>query len=173
MRPTAELRLPMVPVAVELATTDAAASSCELYVPDMPRVGRHALADDLASLLEAPPPFLPVRSGGGVVLVGKRAIRWVALAIADAEVVPADGVPAPITQPEPSEVLTLFDSKHDIEVSLDDGHTLFGAVLHSSPADRPRVIDHLNGPPRFLRLWTSRAHYLVNKRHIARVREVA
>lgn len=166
MRSTAELRVPMVPVAVELAGVDAPPAPCELYLADVARRSHTALADDLANLLEAEPPFLPVRSGTGVALIGKRAIQWVALANPDDEVdAGGDGA-------EPSEGLTLFDSRHDVEVTLIDGATLTGAILHSSPADKPRVIDYLNRPGRFVRLWTPRAQYLINKRHVARVREV-
>jgi len=173
MRPTAELRVPMVPVTVELAGVDAGPARCEVFVADVPRADRHALADDLATLLEAAPPFLPVKSATGVALVAKHGIRWLSFSLRDpAEDVAADGVPAAVTTPEPSEVLTLFDNKHDVEVTLADGSTLVGAFLHSSPADRPRVMDYLNGPGRFVRLWTSGAQYLINKQHVARVREV-
>jgi hypothetical protein len=172
-RPTAELRVPMVPVAVEIAGVDAPAAPCEVYVADTPRKGRHAVVDDLATLLESDPPFLPAKAGVGVVMLAKHAIRWVAYTLREpGDAAPVDGVPAAVVEPEPSEVLTLFDNKHEVEITLDDGSTLLGAFLHSSPADRPRVIDYLNRSGRFLRLWTSRAQYLVNKQHVARVREV-
>ena len=45
-------------------------------------------------------------------------------------------------------------------------------LLDSSPADRPRVVDHLNRPGAFLRLWTSEEHYLVNKTQILHVVEL-
>jgi hypothetical protein len=173
MRPTAELRVPMQPVAVQIAGVDGPAAPCEVFVAQAPRKGRHAIADDLALLLESEPPFLPVRAGGAITLLGKHAIRWLAFALRDPEdAAVVDGVPAPVTQPEPSEVLTLFDNKHDVELTLCDGTTLLGAFLHTSPADRPRVVDYLNRPARFLRLWTSSAQYLINKAHVARVREV-
>jgi hypothetical protein len=165
MRTTAELRVPTVPVAVELAGVDAPPAPCELYLADVARRTHTALADDLANLLEAEPPFLPVRSGTGVALVGKHAIQWVALANPPEEDEGVDGA-------EPSEGLTLFDSRHDVEVTLLDGSVLTGAILHSSPADKPRVIDYLNRAGRFVRLWTPRAQYLINKRHVARVNEV-
>ena len=172
----------MVPVAVEIAGVGVAPSPCEVFVPDVQRSGRHALANDLATLLESEPPFLPVRLGAAVTLIGKHAIHWLALAMRladdDAAARPvaraeaADGVPDEVTRPEPSEVLHLYDSKHDVEVTLVDGSTLVGAILHSSPADRPRVMDYLNRAARFIRLWTPQAQYLINKTHVARVREV-
>jgi hypothetical protein len=176
MRPTAELRVPMVPVAVEIAGVQGTPAPCEVYLADTPRTGRSALADDLAVLLESDPPFLPVKSTAGISLVGKHAIQWLAVTLhpaADAGDGDDFGDTAPDEGPrEPSEVMTLFDSKHDVEVTLSDGSTLTGAILHSSPADKPRVIDYLNRPARFVRLWTPRAQYLINKQHVARVREV-
>jgi hypothetical protein len=179
MRSTAELRVPTVPVAVEISGIGVAPSPCEVFVPDVQRAGRNALADDLAALLESDPPFLPVRIGPTVSLFGKHAIHWLALAMRIAGEEPdapkpaaADGVPAEVTQPEPSDVLTLFDSKHDVEVTLVDGSTLSGAILHTSPADRPRVADYLNRAARFIRLWTPRAQYMINKAHVTCVREV-
>lgn len=179
MRPTAELRVPMVPVAVEIAGTHAPPAPCEVYLADTPRHGRTAMADDLAALLEADPPFIPVKFVAGVTLVGKHAIQWLAFALHAAPVDDNDGDGDDFgdTSPEggprePSEVMTLFDSKHDVEITLGDGSTLTGSILHSSPADKPRVIDYLNRPARFVRLWTPRAQYLINKAHVARVREV-
>jgi hypothetical protein len=171
MRSIAELRVPMVPVVVEIAGIDGGRATCEVYVPDVPRHGQHALADDLATLVDSDRPFLPVRTSDAVALVAVHAIRWLALATRN-DTTQADGVPTEVSEPEPSEVLTLFDSKHDVEVTLDDGTVLTGAILHSSPADKPRVIDYLNRATRFVRLWTPRAQYLINKQHVARVREI-
>lgn len=175
MRPTAELRVPMVPVAVEISGVGSAPAPCEVYVADTPRNGRTAMADDLAALLESDPPFIPVKSAAGVTLVGKHAIHWLAFALHAPAADDGDdfGDTSPDSGPrEPSEVMTLFDSKHDVEITLADGSTLIGSILHSSPADKPRVIDYLNRPARFVRLWTPRAQYLINKQHVARVREV-
>lgn len=175
MRPTAELRVPMVPVAVEIAGVHAPPSPCEVYLADTPRQGRSALADDLAVLLESDPPFLPVKLGPGVSLVGKHSILWLAVALRTGSPSQGDdfGDTAPDEGPsEPSEVMTLFDTKHEVELTLTDGSTLTGSILHSSPADKPRLVDYLNWPARFVRLWTPRAQYLINKAHVARVREV-
>ena len=56
-------------------------------------------------------------------------------------------------------------------VELTTGGKLEGMLFDSAPADRPRVIDHLNGPGSFVRLWTSDEHYLINKAHILHVTE--
>jgi hypothetical protein len=44
-------------------------------------------------------------------------------------------------------------------------------LFDSSPADRPRVVDHLNRARRFLRLWTPDAQTLINTDQIVAVRE--
>jgi hypothetical protein len=45
-------------------------------------------------------------------------------------------------------------------------------LLDSAPADRPRVVDHLNGPGVFLRVWSPDEHVLVNKHQIVSVTEL-
>jgi hypothetical protein len=56
-------------------------------------------------------------------------------------------------------------------VELTSGKILDGTLFDSEPSDRPRVIDHLRRPDRFLRLWTEDEHYLINKDHILAVVE--
>src|SRR5258707_51933 len=136
MRPTAELRVPMVPVAVEIAGVHGAPAPCEVYVPDTPRVGRTAMADDLAALLEADPPFIPVKSISGVSLVGKHSIQWLAFGTQLWPVV--DGghfrEPSPHSRPrEHPQGLTLCASSRERPWSL--GST--GAGGRSSSTCRP------------------------------------
>jgi len=52
------------------------------------------------------------------------------------------------------------------------GTKLIGTMLDSSPADRPRVIDHLNRSGRFVRLWTTEEHYLINTTQVVAVTEL-
>ena len=44
-----------------------------------------------------------------------------------------------------------------------------GTLLDSAPADRSRVIDHLNAARRFVRLWTQDDHYFIATAHITAV----
>jgi len=160
---SAELRLPTLAVAVDLARAGRAPERVELFVAAAPVRGRAALAGEVAALLEAETRFLPVREpdapgGGRVALVGKRAIVWVA-------------VPLAALGDDGDDVLSLFDHDHRVRVELDVGDELAGHVFFSSPADRPRLIDHLNLPVRFLRLWTPDALFLINKHHVVRVVE--
>jgi hypothetical protein len=164
MEQKAELRLPTVAVAVKLVVVGHAAVTAELFVADVARRSRSQLLDDVATLLDQDASFLPVRGENGVRLLAKRSIAW--LAIQRVEESESD-----FTDEEPSEVITLYDRRHSVIVQLVTGEALTGTVFDSSPADRPRVIDHLNRAGRFLRLWTPEQHYLVHKDHILEVRE--
>ena len=156
-----------VQVPVELALAGDMRLRVQLFVPEKARAGRTQLALDLADVLDAEPLFVPAREPGGhVVLYAKAAITWVAVSLVE----PAGEGPA--ADEEPSEVTTLFEQQHDVEVVIDRGSTLVGHVLYTSPVDRQRVIDHLNQPGRFLRLWTSDHLYVIGKRHVVRVREI-
>jgi len=168
-RSTATLKVPTVPVPVELALAGDMRLRVQLFVPDRARTGRTQLALDLAAALDADPPFLPAREPGGhVVLYAKAAIAWVSIGLAD----PAPAADAEAAGDEPSEVTTLYEQQHDVEVVIDRGTTLIGHVLYTAPPDRQRVVDHLNQPGRFLRLWTSDQLFVIGKRHVVRVREI-
>lgn len=169
------LRLPTLPVPVDLSRAGRASERVELFVADTPRRSRTELVNEVAELLEAEPAFLPVRepeAGGRVALIGKHSILWVAISLREIGVGPAaDGVPEEVGF-EPSEILMLFDHRHDCRIELETGSALDGHVLYSSPADRPRLADHLNLPGVFVRFWTNDLLYLINKRHIVRVLEL-
>jgi hypothetical protein len=163
-RPTEELRLPTRAVAVELLREGRDPERAELFVPEKIGASRSAIAAEVATLLENPSPFLPVREPdmeGRVALVGKHAILWVAVPLL-----------ADDDDDEPSGVHALYDHRHDVRVELDRIAPITGHVLYSSPADRPRLIDHLNLAVHFLRVWTTEALYLVNKHHAVRVLEL-
>jgi hypothetical protein len=160
-----ELRLPTIAVPVRLALVGHEADSAELFLSDVPRRDRGHLVDDLAQVLDDPAGFLPVRVGGGVRLLGKHAICWISIDVAAPR-------PSPDFPEEPSEVFTLYDRQHRVEIELIAGMRLTGTILSSSPADRPRVIDHLNRAVQFVRLWTPENHFVINKTQIIGVTEL-
>jgi hypothetical protein len=171
-----ELRVPKQAVAVELARAGRSPEHVELFVDGAD--GHTALAAQVAELLEASTQFVPVREpdapgGARVALVGKRSVVWVAVPLAHhAGGGPrGDAIPPPL-EDEPSEIIALFDHRHEVKVELATDETLDGYVLYSSPADRPRLADHLNLPVQFLRVWTPDALYLINKQHVVRVLEL-
>jgi len=158
-----ELRLPTIAVPVTLVVVGHAAVTAELFVADVPRQSRSQLLDDIAALLDQDTSFLPVRGETGVRLLAKRSITWIAVTRAEEVDEEFDD--------SPSEVITLYDRRHRVAVELVTGEALAGTLFDSSPADRPRVIDHLNRAGRFVRLWTPEQQYLIAKDHILEVRE--
>jgi hypothetical protein len=164
MEQKAELRLPTIAVPVKLVVVGHAAVTAELFVGDVPRSSRTQLLDDIGILLDQDTSFLPIRGEGGVRLLAKHWIAWIA--ITRSEETEQDDF-----DDSPSEVITLYDRRHPVVVQLVTGEALAGTLFDSSPADRPRVIDHLNRAGRFVRLWTPEDHYLIAKQHILEVKE--
>ena len=158
-----ELRLPTFPVAVRLAVVGHEPTGVELFLTEETH-GRSEMIDRLGELLDQPTAFVPVKGPRAVRLLAKRAIAWLALLREE---------PSPESEFDdvPSEVMTLYDRQHHVLVELTTGAKLQGMLFDSAPADRPRVIDHLNAAGTFVRLWTSDEHYLINKDHILHVTE--
>ncbi|MFN0253675.1 MAG: hypothetical protein ACKV2T_42800 [Kofleriaceae bacterium] len=159
-----ELRLPTIAVPVRLAMIGASPVDAALFVPDIPRSSRGTLIDDLAALLDEPAAWLPARLGGEVRLVGKRAVAWISLTRRDPERAADD-----FSSEEPSEVMKLYDQQFPVEVELVNGTRLRGTLLDSAPADRSRVIDHLNAARGYVRLWTCDEQYFISTAQISAV----
>lgn len=160
-----ELRLPTRVVSVRLAIVGSAPTSAELFIADVPRSGRAQLIDDLAALVAGEANFIPVRWASRVRLLAKHAISWIAVPRVDPDEPLADFAP------EASEELKLYDRQHLVEIELAQATKLIGTMLDSSHADRPRVVDQLNRAGRFLRLWTTSEHYLINTSQVVAVTE--
>lgn len=163
---SSELRLPTKLIAARLALVGREPLSAELFIADVRRRGRSHLLDDIAALLGTEATFLPVRWSSQVRLLAKHAIAWIAIRRRD-----PDELPSTDFDNEPSE-LTLYDREHRVEIDLANGTRLLGTILDSAPADRPRVMDHLNRTGRFLRLWTADEHYLINAAQVVTVTEL-
>ncbi|HEU0031362.1 MAG TPA: hypothetical protein VFQ53_12065 [Kofleriaceae bacterium] len=152
-----ELRIPTTTVAVRVALGDQVIDHAELFVLDEPRRSRFQLLDAIAALLETAAQFVPVRTADGIRLVNKAHVRWI------------------VVRAEPSADATdepLYDRQHRVRIELVHGAGFEGLLLDSAPSDRPRVIDHLNHPSHFVRLWTAEDHVLINKTEIATVAEL-
>ncbi|MEO8707226.1 MAG: hypothetical protein ABI867_44780 [Kofleriaceae bacterium] len=161
-----DLRIPTVAVAVRIAQSGKPELEAELFIAAESRHDRAQLLEDLATMLDTADTFVPVRANGVVRLVGKHALAWVAVHRRGAEATLSTDFPD-----EPSEVITLYDRQHRVELVLADG-SITGLLLDSLPADHPRVLDYLNHAPRFVRLWTPEAHVFVNKQRILEVIEL-
>jgi hypothetical protein len=170
MEQNADLRLPTIAVPVRLAVVGGALVDAEVFVRDTVRTGRTQLLEDVAATFDDDAPFVPVRfATGEVKLLAKRAIAWVEVQRS------ASDIDVDVDE-SPSEVITLYDRHHRVVVELVSAARggraqLEGSLFDSSPADRPRVIDHLNRARRFLRLWTPRAQTLINTDQILSVSE--
>jgi hypothetical protein len=163
---SSELRLPTKVIAARLALVGAQPIAAELFVSDVRRRGRSHLLDDIAAQLGAEATFIPIRWSNQVRLLAKHAVVWISIRRRDPEEMPSTDF-----DDEPSE-LTLYDREHRVEIELAHGAGLTGTILDSSPADRPRVMDHLNRAGRFLRLWTSDEHFLINTTQVVAVTEL-
>ena len=163
---SAELRLPTKVVAARLALVGGTPIDAELFVADVRRRGRSHLLDDIATQLGGESTFMPVRWATPVRLLAKHAVAWLAIRRRD-----PDEMPSTDFENEPSE-LTLYDREHRVEIELAHGGKLLGTILDSSPADRPRVMDHLNRAGRFVRLWTSDEHFMINATQVVTVIEL-
>jgi hypothetical protein len=152
-------------VTVRLAIVGGSPSAVEMFVPDVPRRGRGQLFDDLATQLDGEARFVPVRTTSRVRLVAKHAVAWISIDRRDPEEPPAEPAEIP-------EELTLFDHQHFVEVELVHGTKLIGTLLDSAPAEQARVGDHLNQLGRWLRLWTTDQHYLINVQQVVAVTEL-
>jgi hypothetical protein len=164
---SSELRLPTKVVAARLALVGGVPIDAELFVADVRRRGRGHLLDDIATQLGGESTFIPMRWDNQVRLLAKHSITWIAIRRRD-----PDEMPSRDFDNEPSE-LTLYDREHRVEIELAHGGKLIGTILDSSPADRPRVMDHLNRTGRFVRLWTSDEHFLINATQVVTVIELA
>lgn len=164
MEASVQLRVPTIAVPVRVALVGHTEHlKADVFVVDSPRSGRTELIDDVVALFEGDGEFVPMRGDTGVRLIGKSGMTYVSVRRRAATVEPSD---------EPSEVLTLFDHQHRVEVELVGGHRLEGSLLDSSPSSRSRAVDHLNRAGRFVRLWGAEEHFLINKGHIVQVGEL-
>ena len=105
--------------------------AAEMFVADVPRAARGQLLDDVAALLDGDDDVHPgARGRAGVRLLGKHAIAWIAVHRRG-----PDAEPPVDASSEPSEVLTLYDRQHDVEVELVAGDQARSA--RCSTARRP------------------------------------
>ena len=159
-----QLRLPTISVPIRVAIVGKRELlSAEVFIVDTPRSGRTAMIDDIVALFEGDGSFIPLRCETGVRLYGKDSLACIGVkrrpeAIPDVE--------------EPSEVFTLYDHQHKVEVELIGGMRLEGMLMDSSPSNRSRAVDYLNRVGRFVRLWAADEHYLINKGQIVQVGEL-
>ena len=67
----------------------------------------------------------------------------------------------------------LFEFRRTVRVDLIAAEPIEGEMLYSAPDESTRLVDYLNAPGRFLRLWAKERLYLINKAFVLRVVEMA
>jgi hypothetical protein len=152
-------RVPKRVVTVEVELLGRAPERAQVFVAagEGGDAARHAVVD----LLEKESAFLPTQSESdrSPQIFNKDSVVWVAIA---GDAAASEGA---------DEEDTLFEYRHEVRVELVGGGHLTGELLYSLPADHARVVDYLNAPGRFFRLWTGDRLFLVNKAFVERVFE--
>jgi hypothetical protein len=155
------LRIPKEAFAVELALAGAVPRRVEVFLAEQrANEFRRQLVLDLLEQAQA---FLPARdtSSGTREIFNKDALLWI-------------GVPlAPFGSQAATGEDELFEFRRPVRVDLIGGEPLAGEVLYSAPEQSTRLVDYLNEPGRFLRLWSKETLYLINKAFVLRVVEIA
>ena len=160
MTQTEPLRIPKEAFAVELALAGAAPRRVEVFLAE--HRAHEFRRQYVLDLLEQAQAFLPARdtSSGKRETFNKDALLWI-------------GVPlAPFGSQATGEE-ELFEFRRPVRVDLIGGEPLSGELLYSAPEESTRLVDYLNAPGRFLRLWAKDTLYLINKAFVLRVVEIA
>ena len=110
--------------------------------------------EDLAHLLTAPEPFLPIELEGKVRLVARKTLAVLT---------------APVEYDfEEEGTLT---RRRTVNIRLTSGYEVEGELAYTPRPGRPRVLDFLNEPDATLRLLGTNAVHLVSKTHIDSLEE--
>jgi hypothetical protein len=158
---TEPLRIPKEAFAVELALAGAAPRLVEVFLAEQrANEFRRQLVLDLLEHVQAFLPARDVTTGKGEIF-NKDALLWI-------------GVPlAPFGSQAAAGEDELFEFRRPVRVDLIGGEPLAGEVLYSAPEQSTRLIDYVNEPGRFLRLWAKETLYLINKAFVLRVVQIA
>jgi hypothetical protein len=155
------LRIPKEAFAVELALAGSVPRRVEIFVAEQrPGEFRRQLVLDLLEHVQA---FLPARDAatGKWEIFNKDALLWIGVPLAPF------GSQAGVGEDE------LFEFRRPVRVDLIGAEPLEGELLYSAPEQSTRLMDYLNEPGRFLRLWANETLYLINKAFVLRVVEIA
>jgi hypothetical protein len=155
------LQIPKEPFAVDLALAGFAPRRVEIFVAE--RRADEFRRELVLDLLEHAQAFLPARdpATGNWELFNKDVLLWI-------------GVPlAPFGSQAGSREDELFEFRRPVRVELIGGEPLAGEFLYSAPEQSTRLVDYLNEPGRFLRLWAKETLYLINRAVVLRVAEIA
>lgn len=157
---TEPLRVRKEPFAVVLALAGADPRQVEIFLAE--HRAHEFRPQHVLDLLEQAQAFLPATdtATGKRETFNKDALLWI-------------GVPlAPFGSQAAGEE-ELFEFRRPVRVDLIGGEPLAGELLYSAPEQSTRLVDYLNEPGRFLRLWAKDTLYLINKTFVLRILEIA
>ena len=155
-------QIPKRTISAEILLTGLAPLSLKLYLSDHieSRVGNERPSD----LLNGPDRFFPAADASDqVVFLHRDAVVTVAVE-ADAEF---GGYPPSAEALAPEQATNV-----PVEISLTNGDQVTGTLVYLMPEGSRRLQDALNQPNRFLALRAGDQAFLINKKHILRIRPV-
>ena len=161
MTQTETLRIRKEPFAVVLALAGASPRQAEIFLAE--HKANEFRPQHVLDLLEQAQAFLPARdtATGERESFNKDALLWI-------------GVPlAPFGAEIAAGGDELFEFRRTVRVDLIAAEPIEGEMLYSAPVESTRLVDYLNAPGRFLRLWAKERLYLVNKAFVLRVVDLA
>jgi hypothetical protein len=157
MSASAPLRVRKDPFEVELALAGRPPRRVELFLAEH---GSHGFArQKVLDLLEHGGGFLPacdVETGRWETF-NAQAVSWIGMSRDSVE---SEGGPE-----------ELFEHRRFVRVTLAGGSALEGELLYSAPSGEARLVDYLNRPELFVRLWNGDRVYLVRKESILMIVE--
>lgn len=151
------LRIRKDPLEVELALAGRPPRRVELYLAEH---GSHAFVRQrVLDLLEQPGSFLPACDveTGEWESFNARAVVWIGM--------------SRLSDDAAGSGEELYEHRKVVRVALAGGGGLEGEILYSAPDGEARLVDYLNRPDRFLRLWDGDRFLLVNKESVVRIVE--
>ncbi|HKF45219.1 MAG TPA: hypothetical protein VKG01_19155 [Thermoanaerobaculia bacterium] len=156
---TGPLKILKQAVAVELALAGGEPRRVEVFVAEHRE--NEFRRQDVLDLLERVQAFLPARNvaTGEWELFNKDALLWIGVP------------PSPLGSAPEGAADELFEFRRPVRVDFMGGQSLEGEILYSAPAESTRLVDYVNEPGRFLRLWTNDLLTLINKAFVLRVVE--
>jgi hypothetical protein len=163
-----DLRVPKRRLTVELVQRRSDPGRFEVFLAEHQDHSWHR--QEVLDLLEEDTPFFPAHdeTTDGWVLIRRDSLVWVA--ISGMELVAAADLGDLFADDGPG--VALFDYRHHVRLDLVEGRTLEGQLLYSAPPEQARVIDHMNAPSRFVRVFTADRVYLVAKAAIVRLWDI-
>ncbi len=163
-RSPADLSLPKIPVTVTVLGSNGEPMELRVFIAERRDHAFHK--QHMIEFLESSGRFLPAEdvATGEWSLVNKNMLRYVGI--------PRIAGSLPVEERPETADDELFDLRVRVRIVLSGAESLEGDVLYSPPADHARIVDYLNESHQFLRLWTDRVMYLINKAHVVRVIEL-